>query len=126
MQHQLLGLGWRSCPPDLLSILWPKRLRRLESMFGSRVQHSFIASRCEVKIAQKRKFAPERINAIYEGHTGVVIEHHMAVAAEADWVIDIGPEAGAAGGTVVAQGAPETVAKVAGSRTAAFLAKQLG
>jgi excinuclease ABC subunit A len=61
-----------------------------------------------------------------EGHTVVVIEHHMAVAAEADWVIDIGPEAGAAGGTVVAQGAPETVAKVAGSRTAAFLAKQLG
>ncbi len=61
-----------------------------------------------------------------EGHTVVVIEHHMAVAAEADWVIDIGPEAGAAGGTVVAQGAPESVAKVKESRTAAFLAKQLG
>ncbi len=56
-----------------------------------------------------------------EGHTVVVIEHHMAVAAEADWVLDIGPEAGAAGGTLVAQGTPETVAKSKKSRTAPFL-----
>jgi excinuclease ABC subunit A len=61
-----------------------------------------------------------------EGHTVVVIEHHMAVAAEADWVIDIGPEAGADGGTIVAQGPPEIVAKSKASRTSVFLAKQLG
>jgi excinuclease ABC subunit A len=61
-----------------------------------------------------------------EGHTVVVIEHHMAVAAEADWVLDIGPEAGAAGGTLVAQGTPETVAKSKKSRTAPFLMTALG
>jgi excinuclease ABC subunit A len=55
----------------------------------------------------------------------VVIEHHMAVAAEADWIIDIGPEAGEGGGTIVAQGTPEQVAKSKDSRTAAFLKKEL-
>ena len=57
-----------------------------------------------------------------EGHTVVVIEHHMAVAAEADHVIDLGPEAGENGGTIVAQGTPEQVAKSKQSRTAPFLA----
>ncbi len=56
-----------------------------------------------------------------EGHTVVVIEHHMAVAAEADWILDIGPEAGEEGGEIVAQGTPETVAKSKTSRTASFL-----
>jgi len=62
---------------------------------------------------------------VNEGHTVVVIEHHMAVAAEADWIIDIGPEAGEGGGTIVAQGTPEQVAKSKDSRTAAFLKKEL-
>ena len=56
-----------------------------------------------------------------EGHTVVVIEHHMAVAAEADWVLDIGPEAGENGGEIVAQGTPEKVAVSKASRTAPFL-----
>ena len=43
-----------------------------------------------------------------EGHTVVVIEHHMAIAAEADWILDLGPEAGDGGGQIVAQGPPET------------------
>jgi len=60
-----------------------------------------------------------------EGHTVVVIEHHMAVAAEADWILDLGPEAGDRGGTIIAQGAPETVAKSKKSRTAPFLATAL-
>lgn len=60
-----------------------------------------------------------------EGHTIVVIEHHMALAAEADWIIDVGPEAGADGGQIVAQGPPEKVVKVKESRTASFLAAQL-
>lgn len=62
---------------------------------------------------------------VNEGHTVVVIEHHMAVAAEADWIIDIGPEAGAGGGSIVAQGTPEQVAKSNESRTAGFLKTQL-
>ncbi len=56
-----------------------------------------------------------------EGHTVVVIEHHMAVAAEADWILDIGPEAGDAGGHIIAQGPPEKIAKSKTSRTAPFL-----
>jgi excinuclease ABC subunit A len=56
-----------------------------------------------------------------EGHTVVVIEHHMAVAAEADWILDLGPEAGDAGGQIIAQGPPEKIAKSRISRTAPFL-----
>ena len=46
--------------------------------------------------------------------------------AEADYVIDIGPEAGEMGGTIVAEGTPEEVIEVEESRTAEFLRKQLG
>ncbi len=56
-----------------------------------------------------------------EGHTVVVIEHHMAVAAEADWILDLGPEAGDGGGQIIAHGPPEKVAKSKASRTAPFL-----
>ncbi|MFD0893156.1 excinuclease ABC subunit UvrA [Luteolibacter ambystomatis] len=56
-----------------------------------------------------------------EGHTVVVIEHHMAVAAEADHIIDLGPEAGENGGVIIAEGTPEQVAKSKKSRTAPFL-----
>ena len=56
-----------------------------------------------------------------EGHTVVVIEHHMAIAAEADWILDLGPEAGDAGGEIVAQGPPEKIIQSKKSRTAPFL-----
>ena len=56
-----------------------------------------------------------------EGHTVVVIEHHMAVAAEADWILDLGPEAGDGGGEIVAQGPPEKIILSKKSRTAPFL-----
>ncbi|MBK1881821.1 excinuclease ABC subunit UvrA [Luteolibacter pohnpeiensis] len=61
-----------------------------------------------------------------EGHTVVVIEHHMAVAAEADWILDIGPEAGENGGAIVAEGPPEQIVKSKKSRTAPFLKTALG
>jgi excinuclease ABC subunit A len=61
-----------------------------------------------------------------EGHTVVVIEHHMAIAAEADWILDIGPEAGENGGQIVAQGPPETIIKSKISRTAPFLKIAVG
>jgi excinuclease ABC subunit A len=51
----------------------------------------------------------------------VVIEHNLSVIAEADYVIEIGPEAGAQGGQLVAAGPPEEVAQVKGSPTAPFL-----
>ena len=60
-----------------------------------------------------------------EGNTVVVIEHNLSVIAEADYVVDLGPEAGDAGGEVVACGTPEQVAKNRVSRTAPFLRKVL-
>ncbi len=60
-----------------------------------------------------------------KGNTVVVIEHNLDVVKTADWVIDLGPEGGAAGGTVVAVGAPEDVAGVRGSFTGQFLHKVL-
>ncbi len=62
---------------------------------------------------------------VEEGGTVIVIEHHLDVVAEADYVIDIGPEAGDAGGEIVTQGTPEQVAKSKRSRTAPFLADVL-
>jgi excinuclease ABC subunit A len=61
-----------------------------------------------------------------EGHTVVVIEHELNVIAEADYLIDIGPEAGDRGGEVVATGTPEEVAKSTKSRTGPFLKAMLG
>jgi excinuclease ABC subunit A len=56
-----------------------------------------------------------------EGNTVIVIEHNLSVIAEADYIVDLGPEAGDAGGEVVAHGTPEQVAKNGLSRTAPFL-----
>ena len=55
------------------------------------------------------------------GNTVVVIEHNLDVIKTADHVIDLGPEAGAAGGRVVASGTPETVARSRKSQTARYL-----
>ncbi len=60
------------------------------------------------------------------GNTVVVIEHNLDVIAEADWVIDLGPEGGSGGGRLVACGAPETVATRKGSHTAKALRDFLG
>jgi excinuclease ABC subunit A len=55
------------------------------------------------------------------GNTVIVVEHDMRVVTEADWVVDLGPGAGDAGGEVVAEGTPEDVARSAASTTAPFL-----
>jgi len=60
-----------------------------------------------------------------EGNTVIVIEHNLSVIAEADYIVDLGPEAGADGGRVVAVGTPEQVSKNRTSRTAPFLRKTL-
>jgi excinuclease ABC subunit A len=60
-----------------------------------------------------------------EGNTVIVIEHNLSVIAEADYIVDLGPEAGADGGKVVAVGTPEQIAKSKTSRTAPFLRKVL-
>ncbi|MCJ1707193.1 excinuclease ABC subunit UvrA [Microbacterium sp. VKM Ac-2923] len=60
-----------------------------------------------------------------KGNTVIVIEHNLDVIKSSDWVIDLGPEGGSGGGTIVATGTPEQVAKVEGSYTGAFLAELL-
>jgi excinuclease ABC subunit A len=59
------------------------------------------------------------------GHSVVVIEHNLDLIAEADWVIDLGPEGGVGGGQIVAEGTPEQVAQNQRSHTGRFLRKLL-
>jgi len=59
------------------------------------------------------------------GHSVVMVEHEMRIAAQADWVIDVGPDAGAQGGRIVAAGTPEQIAEAKGSATAPFLREEL-
>ena len=55
------------------------------------------------------------------GNTVLVIEHNLDVIKTSDWVIDLGPEGGAAGGEVIATGTPEQVAQIARSHTGRFV-----
>jgi excinuclease ABC subunit A len=60
-----------------------------------------------------------------QGNTVVIIEHNLDVIKTADWVIDLGPEGGAGGGQIIAQGTPEQVAKSKASFTGRYLAPLL-
>ena len=60
---------------------------------------------------------------VERGNTVIVVEHNLDVVKNADWVIDLGPEGGAKGGEVVAEGTPEMIAKVRESFTGNFLKK---
>jgi excinuclease ABC subunit A len=59
------------------------------------------------------------------GNTVVVIEHNLDVIKTADWVIDLGPEGGAGGGKLIAEGTPEHVAAVPASHTGQYLRQVL-
>jgi excinuclease ABC subunit A len=66
------------------------------------------------------------INGLVDkGNTVIVIEHNLDVIKTSDWVVDMGPEGGGGGGTVVAEGTPEDVAAVPESYTGHFLAELL-
>ncbi len=68
----------------------------------------------------------EVLHALVEqGNTVLVIEHNLEVIKTADWIIDIGPEGGDKGGTIVAEGTPEDIAKAPGSYTGRYLAPYL-
>ena len=60
------------------------------------------------------------------GNTALIIEHHVDVIKQADWIIDLGPEGGEEGGRIVAQGSPEQVARNKKSYTGQILARALG
>ena len=60
-----------------------------------------------------------------KGNSVVMIEHNMDVICQADWIIDLGPEGGSGGGTVIATGKPEDVAENKKSYTGKFVAEML-
>ena len=62
---------------------------------------------------------------VAQGNTVLVIEHNLEVIKTADWIIDLGPEGGSGGGTIVATGPPEAIASAAGSHTGRYLARVL-
>jgi excinuclease ABC subunit A len=70
-----------------------------------------------------RRLLDVLMRLVDQGNTIVVIEHNLDVIKSADWIIDLGPEGGEAGGRIVAQGTPEQVARAKGSVTGEFLAK---
>jgi excinuclease ABC subunit A len=59
------------------------------------------------------------------GNTIVIIEHNLDVIKTADWIVDMGPEGGDGGGTVIAEGTPEQVAENTKSYTAKYLRQML-
>lgn len=63
---------------------------------------------------------------VEQGHTAVVIEHNLELIAQADWLLDLGPGGGEAGGTLVAEGTPADVAACAASLTGQHLARRRG
>jgi excinuclease ABC subunit A len=73
-----------------------------------------------------KKLLDVLMRLVDQGNTIVVIEHNLDVIKSADWIIDLGPEGGDAGGRVVAQGTPETLARSRGSATGTFLAGVIG
>ena len=73
-----------------------------------------------------RKLATVLDRLVDAGHTVVLIEHNLDVIKLADWVIDLGPDGGSAGGRLVAMGRPEEVAAIAESHTGRWLAPLLG
>lgn len=76
-------------------------------------------------LADVRRLLDLMHRLVDSGHSVIVIEHHLDVLAEADYLIDIGPESGEAGGTIMSQGTPEHVATSKTSRTAPFLRTHL-
>ena len=72
-----------------------------------------------------RKLLAVLQSLVDKGNSVITIEHNLDVVKCADWIIDMGPEGGSGGGTVITEGSPEQVAQVKGSHTGAFLAEIL-
>lgn len=107
----------------LLSGLKPDR----DSLRSRRTQKLFILEEPTIGLhhVDVMRLAKVLHRLVDGGHTVIVIEHQLDLIAEADWILDLGPEGGGAGGELVACGTPESVAADASSHTGAFLRKLL-
>ena len=127
-QLQQVGLGYLRLgqPATTLSGGEAQRLKiARELVFGSKKSGRKIYIMDEpttgLHLEDIRKLAQVFDRLVDAGHTLVLIEHNLDVIKLADWVIDLGPEAGDAGGEIVAVGRPEEVAAVAASHTGVWL-----
>jgi excinuclease ABC subunit A len=99
--------------------------KRLQTRgFGS-LQHLYLLEEPTIglHLADVQRLLQVLHQLVDAGHTVIVIEHHLDVLADADHLIELGPEGGDAGGRLIAQGTPEEVAKAKRSATAPFLAR---
>ena len=91
----------------------------------------FIFSRTQIELTTGLHFADIQrlLNVLHRlvdaGNTVIVIEHNSDVVKTADWIMDLGPEGGEAGGHIIAEGPPEKVAQAASSYTGQSLRKIL-
>jgi excinuclease ABC subunit A len=76
-------------------------------------------------VADVKKLLAALHALVERGNTVLVIEHHLEVIAQCDWLIDLGPEGGSGGGRLVGAGTPEAIAKLPGSHTGRFLKEVL-
>src|SRR5688500_12980090 len=127
-QLQQVGLGYLRLgqPAPTLSGGEAQRLKIARELIGAgkkRGHRLYIMDEPTTGLSggEVRKLLGVLRRLIETGHTVVVIEHNLDVMLAADWIIDMGPEAGDAGGRIIAMGRPQQVARAQGSHTARYL-----
>jgi excinuclease ABC subunit A len=101
--------------------------KRLKTSGFGRLHHLYLLEEPTIglHLADVQRLLRVLHQLVDAGHTVIVIEHHLDVLADADYLMELGPEGGDAGGKLIAQGTPEEVAKTRRSVTAPFLTKML-
>jgi excinuclease ABC subunit A len=99
--------------------------KRLKTRGFGRLHHLYLLEEPTIglHLADVQRLLRVLHQLVDAGHTVIVIEHHLDVLADADYLIELGPEGGDAGGELIAHGTPEEVAKTKYSATAPFLTK---
>jgi len=103
----------------------PDRLLRADVTLETRNSKLFLLEEPTIGLhmSDVRRLVEVLQRLVEAGHSVIVIEHNLDLIAEADWVIDLGPEGGEAGGRIVVEGTPEAVARDPRSHTGRFLRK---